>query len=328
MVLLSLCLSYSVALQAETKMKVVFQFENAEYNGFDLEKEIQDKYQTKWEEKKKAFVNEFVKQLDSHLKGHGYTIVQEGEADYTLRVDVRDLDLDSELSARVYLSSDKRISRRRFDIENSKRGADSYLELPSTTFNELADAIYKKQLWGQINHNVLPSTQPRKTVTDIMLEVKGFGDIYKSTYLSDGQGAQVACNFNIKGLVYVGGGLGISHHQYYYYELDSKVEVPVFVQAKYFFLERRVTPYVSTQLGYTFGKIEFDGWYTPSWAHDHEKFNLGLYYQANLGVHVQLKHGAIQADWGVKHQTWDCGLKERDFVNFSVGYSYTIKNTK
>ena len=327
MLLVALCLSSTVALQAETRLKVEFSFENAEFDDFANEKALQDSYNGKWEAKKEAFINNFLQSLESHLKGHGYTIVQEGSADYTLRVDVRELNMDAEITAKAILSDTEKISKRRYKVDGDNN-VDSYLMMPSTTFGRLADVVYREQFRRPILRNNLPSTQPRKLVTDIMLEAKCFSDIYQSVNYSAGLGAQFACDFNLKGLVYVAAGFGIARHEYYYNEMDADIEIPVFAQAKYLFLPRRVSPYLSGQVGYTFGKMQFDGWYKPHWLENSGKYNLGLYYQANLGVHVQLNHGAIQAEWGVKHQNWECKLKERDFVNFSVGYTYTIRNMK
>ena len=323
LVLVALLLSSTIGMQAETKLKVEFTFENAEFDGFDNEKELQDKYNDLWETKKKAFVREFIQTLDKYLAGHGYTLVQEGEADYTLWVNIRSLDMDAEITAKAILSGNEEISRRRYKV-GEENSVDSYLDMQTNTFGELADAVYRNQFRGQLLHDNLPSSKPKKVITDVLLEVKGVGDIQKSVDYSDGWGYETSCNLKIKDLLYVGAGYGIAACDYYYDDMYAAPVFPVFGQVKYFLWNKRVSPFVSSQLGYTFGKVRFKSWYEPDWAKDKKKFNLGLFYQVGLGVRVGLKRGALQAEWGYKHQCWDCKLKERDFVNFSVGYSVTI----
>jgi len=141
-------------------------------------------------------------------------------------------------------------------------------------------------------------------------------------------GIETLVGIRIMPVLRVGGGIGIDYcdlkfrDSYYDKTLQRYVKeyretaafVPVFVNCKYNFIDHKVSPYVSADLGYSFF-IAYS-----RYANDNK---LGLYYKPSVGVDFKIGKGAIFVEANFNYQTREFH-KNMNYsqIGLSLGYHF------
>jgi len=121
----------------------------------------------------------------------------------------------------------------------------------------------------------------------------------------------------------IGPGAGLLGHNYHNRDWSS-VEFPVFIQAKYDFAKKVISPYVVMQFGENFGRIE-----TNVYESDQDYSTLynemGFFGKVGFGVNVKMKRGRFFFDLGYKIQQvsskdWRTDMSTPQYCTISMGY--------
>lgn len=119
----------------------------------------------------------------------------------------------------------------------------------------------------------------------------------------------------------IGPGAGILGHNYHNRDWSS-AEFPVFIQARYDFQAKSISPYFVMQFGENFGRIETD-------QYDNEGYSLynemGFFGKVGFGINVKMKRGRFFFDLGykiqqVKSNDYRTDMSTPQYCTISMGY--------
>ena len=316
---------WSVVFMADAQrasMRVDFSFAA----DVDLQKKWTDAslsahYGERWTQRKAAFGDAFVARLQ-HLMPDYQLSRGSADAQYFLRVTVTDLDLDGELDADVALANviapgdSLWLIDDDFDVDGG-REVDEYVQLADAPFVALADEVFYNQISGLVRRQKMLSAGRYDSQRGFEPEVRATHEVYRSVYLTRGVGTSMVVGYRINDWVSAGPGIGLSLHRFDHDDFESNWEVPLFVQGRCGVPFWRVSPYAIAQVGYTFGRVKYDGWYEPWFK---TRFSPGMFWMAGAGLSIKLHRGMIFADVSFRRQLWDCSLSNPKLISSTVGY--------
>ncbi|MCR5395579.1 MAG: hypothetical protein K6E86_09300 [Bacteroidales bacterium] len=283
---------------------------------------LKKEYGEKWAQKKESLDQACINRMNTLMSKFNYNASKDpSNFDYLLRIKYIEIGLDAEILVFVQVidntnGTPKSIKNVKFHTD-SYDDADTYIEISDESFIDLGEKIYNHIISPLIAFDKSPNTKRGYTKSRLLPEMRFSYDWWRSTRINKGINFEVAFCYEWLPRFSAGPGIGIGAHHYEYGDCKSYFEIPVFLQARYEILDKRVSPYLIGQVGYTFGDIEYQGWYDP-WFDT--QFKQGFFCQGGIGVKCRLKRGTIFTDASYRIQQWNTNRKARNMVSISVGY--------
>jgi hypothetical protein len=110
--------------------------------------------------------------------------------------------------------------------------------------------------YSDVARIVEDNTPARRSGNGLRLGYKGFVDfgytLGVGDYSADRAEAYTTHGCQINNVIFVGVGAGVN----YYYDNDNAIGVPVYANARFTFLNKRITPFADTRVGYSLVDVE------------------------------------------------------------------------
>ena len=320
--LIGLCCSSFAPTWAQRQIRIVTEYILADFENDATDQGLTELYGSKWTQKKDSLDRVYIQSLNRNLHAYGYEVSKEAtRPEYLLKVVYTEIDLDGAVKARTSLyrlgeGQEKLLNSRKLKVKGDEE-AYTYVMIEDESFEALGNYTFRNQMRPLFLSKKMESDRSLCFSARLSLETRANFDWGRSTYVAQGLGADVILNYSVNSQLMAGAGVGVGQHDYVYGDLESRAEVPVFAQIRYEILPRRVRPYIIGQVGYTFGTIQYYGWYEPWFK---TKFHEGLFFKGGVGVACRLRRGSLFLDACYRQQQWDCSLSPRRGTSLSVGY--------
>ncbi len=189
-------------------------------------------------------------------------------------------------------------------------------------------------LFSQEETTTLEIEKTRKYYTNISLGFNmGSVQEYGSRNLKGGMGFRYAMGYNMNRWLNFGAGTGFEFYdfgiQYSWTRIDPIVFIPLFAEVRGDFLDKKITPFYSLQLGYGFKvPTENDDWgnkpggtyFRPALGC---KFKLTEKFSSSVSFGYELQHARYKRDdsWGEDPYINDIRRTyQRYFIQFGFGF--------